>query len=60
MNAEQMKQKAIEIYIDICEYKADWCCGAAEAHGAIPAEPDTCKGKDCPLVKRFIDRLNQK
>ena len=53
-----MKQKAIESYIENCEYKSDWCCGCAEAHGAILAEPDVCRGKDCPSVKQFIEKLN--
>lgn len=53
-----MKCKAIESYIENCEYKSDWCCGCAEAHGAILAEPDVCRGKDCPSVKLFIEKLN--
>ena len=55
---EAMKEKAIESYIENCEYKSDWCCGCAEAHGAILAEPDVCMGKDCPYVKGFIEKLN--
>lgn len=55
---EEMKEKAIESYIENCEYKSDWCCGCAEAHGAILSEPDVCMGRDCPYVKGFIDKLN--
>ena len=58
MARSEMKQKAIESYIENCEYKSDWCCGCAEAHGAILAEPDVCRGKDCPSVKQFIEKLN--
>lgn len=55
---EQMKEKAIESYIENCEYKSEWCCGCAEAHGAILSEPDVCMGRDCPTVKQFIEKLN--
>lgn len=58
MAEEEMKQKAIESYIENCEYKSDWCCGCAEAHGAILSEPDVCMGRDCPTVKQFIEKLN--
>lgn len=58
MAEEEIQQKAIDAYIENCEYKSDWCCGCAEAHGAILAEPDVCMGKDCPTVKQFIDKLN--
>ena len=54
MVRSEMKEKAIESYIE----KSDWCCGCAEAHGAILAEPDVCRGKDCPSVKQFIEKLN--
>lgn len=54
----EIKEKAIESYIENCEYKSDWCCGCAEVHGAILAEPDVCMGKDCPTVKQFIEKLN--
>lgn len=53
-----MREKAIECYIENCEYKSDWCCGCAEAHGAILAKSDVCMGKDCPTVKQFIEKLN--
>ena len=58
MARSEMKEKAIESYIENCEYKSDWCCGCAEAHGAILTEPDVCMGKDCPTVKQFIEKLN--
>lgn len=45
---EEMKQKAIESYIENCEYKSDWCCDCA----------DVCIGRDCPTVKQFIEKLN--
>lgn len=44
----QMKEKAIESYIENCEYKSDWCCDCA----------DVCIGRDCPTVKQFIEKLN--
>lgn len=55
---EAMKEKAIESYIENCEYKSGWCCGCAEDHGAILAVPDVCMGRDCPYVKGFIEKLN--
>ena len=58
MARSEMKEQAIDSYIENCEYKSDWCCGCAEAHGAILAEPDVCRGKDCPSVKQFIEKLN--
>lgn len=58
LGEEDMKQKAIESYIENCEYKSEWCCGCAEAHGAILSEPDVCMGRDCPTVKQFIEKLN--
>lgn len=58
MARTEMKENAIESYIENCEYKSDWCCSCAEAHGAILAEPDVCRGKDCPSVKQFIEKLN--
>lgn len=48
MAEEEMKQKAIESYIENCEYKSDWCCDCA----------DVCIGRDCPTVKQFIEKLN--
>lgn len=58
MTEQIMKKKAVEAFIESCEYKSDWCCGCAEAHGSILSEPDICIGEKCPSVKRFIDKLN--
>lgn len=58
MARSEMKEKAIESYIENCEYKSDWCCGCGEARGAILSEPDVCMGRDCPYVKGFIEKLN--
>lgn len=58
MAQSEMKEKAIESYIENCEYKSEWCCGCAEAHGAILSGPDVCLGRDCPTVKQFIEKLN--
>ena len=58
MAEEEIQQKAIDAYIENCEYKSDWCCGCAESHGAILSEPDVCMGRDCPYVKGFIEKLN--
>ena len=56
--AEFMIEKAIEAAIQSCEYKADWCCGEAEHHGAILHSPEVCKGKECPHIQAFINNLN--
>ena len=48
MAEEEMKQKAIESYLENCEYQSDWCCAGA----------DVCIGRDCPTVKQFIEKLN--
>nr|DAX75751.1 MAG TPA: hypothetical protein [Caudoviricetes sp.] len=55
---EEMRLKAIEAYIENCEYKSDRCCGCTEARGAILSEPNVCMGRDCPYVKGFIEKLN--
>jgi len=56
---KELTEKAVDAFIESCEYKDDWCCGAREYHGAILTKPDICKGKECQSVKKFINQLNQ-
>ena len=57
---EEMRERAIEAYIQCCEYKFDWFCGVREVQGVILTEPDVCEGQNCPYVKSFIELIDNK
>lgn len=45
---EEMKQKAIEAYKNICSFSPPGCCGCKNANGEC----------DCEELKNFIEKLN--
>ena len=54
----EMRERAIDAYIQSCEYMEEGMCGAREFHGTILDSPDFCRGKDCPSVAKFRKLLD--